>query len=375
MGVEHVNGVVNIPWTPRIGVVIGTYGSVPLIRLQLEARRRYWPNVPLLIHDDCSPDTDELKHLCEQYDAEYYCTSKRLDSAAGDMAVMLHGLDWAQTRGFDLLVKFSRRFIVYHDWSASLAILAYNTQYPTYSAPCCEYRCGCRSECVAFHVSSWRSSDAVRQMREALEKGTTPTIWMEGWYSSQADRIYQQFAPAMTLIRNSRYPRFAKARGIAEWPIFGFGRQASSPGVLWYNSDFCEDYLALAHVFGFSDLTVEDFRSPDRYKIGDLAHQAQPVFSSWAVPPTDAQVATLAENLSQRGFRNIKNGKAYAVSLRVKPNESSLMSRLTMARLKDKLDISQYDIIRLFRCITAPLYPFMAVKKSVQRLECGCCYE
>ena len=38
-----------------VGLVVGTFAAVPYIHLHLEARRRFYPHVPLLVHDDASP--------------------------------------------------------------------------------------------------------------------------------------------------------------------------------------------------------------------------------------------------------------------------------------------------------------------------------
>lgn len=57
----------------RIGMIIGTFAAVPYVHLQLEARRRMYPEVPLLVHDDSSKQQERLRKLC----AEYGRTSSR----------------------------------------------------------------------------------------------------------------------------------------------------------------------------------------------------------------------------------------------------------------------------------------------------------
>ena len=47
---------------PRVEATVGTFAAVPYIHLQLEARRRLYPHVPLLVHDDGSPVRAEVLH-------------------------------------------------------------------------------------------------------------------------------------------------------------------------------------------------------------------------------------------------------------------------------------------------------------------------
>ncbi len=50
----------------RVGVVVGTFAALPYVHLQLEARRRRWPGVPMLVHDDASPQQADLSALCRE---------------------------------------------------------------------------------------------------------------------------------------------------------------------------------------------------------------------------------------------------------------------------------------------------------------------
>jgi cephalosporin hydroxylase len=54
-----------------IGLMVGTFAAVPYIHLQLEARRRLYPHVPLLVHDDGSTKRDDLQRLCAEYGCEF----------------------------------------------------------------------------------------------------------------------------------------------------------------------------------------------------------------------------------------------------------------------------------------------------------------
>ena len=81
--------------TPKssIGIVIGTYGSPAYIALQLEARRRFYPTLLMLIHDDFSSESLVLSLLCEKSKASFAGTSEKHGWSLGDMAAIVAGLD------------------------------------------------------------------------------------------------------------------------------------------------------------------------------------------------------------------------------------------------------------------------------------------
>ena len=56
----------NYPENPTVGVVIGTYGSIAFIELQLYYLTVVNKIKNVLIHDDCSPQQNELKQLAEK---------------------------------------------------------------------------------------------------------------------------------------------------------------------------------------------------------------------------------------------------------------------------------------------------------------------
>jgi len=125
---------------PSLGLVIGTYGSVPYIHLHLESWIRNCRDVPVLIHDDCSPHRDQLEDLCRDYGVDFYSNPSRCGHIVGDMMIYPHALHWAEERGLDILVKFSRRFVPVIPWQNELGLLAYKTQQATFSGRC-EHAC------------------------------------------------------------------------------------------------------------------------------------------------------------------------------------------------------------------------------------------
>ena len=245
---------------PTVGVVVGTFGSVPYVALQLEARRRFWPDIPLLVHDDGSDDRDALAALCRAYGADFAATSKRQGHVLGDLASLVGGLDWADGR-VDLLVKWSRRFLVYHPWAAPLQMLAVGAQYATYSHACADYFMRFRSECAAFHIGAWRRSATLRRFRQALETGETLPMPIENWYHARVREVHREAAPVSLVRREQVFSRDPSWDGYGLWAIMGQGRHSVMPGVLWHDCNPPDDYFALAQAWGLP-YTLADFRLP-----------------------------------------------------------------------------------------------------------------
>jgi hypothetical protein len=150
-GEAWVSEVVKRPeaiFTPpvAVGLVVGTFAAVPYVHLHLGARRRLYPHVPLLVHDDASPKQHELRRLCEEYGCEFESNDVRQPACIGDISCLLGGLLWAKHIGLDIVVKMSRRFVPLVDWVGDLRGLALASQYPTYSNICKAYGYGFRSQ-------------------------------------------------------------------------------------------------------------------------------------------------------------------------------------------------------------------------------------
>jgi len=96
----------------KIGIVVGTYGTVPYVHLQLESHKRFHPNIPLLVHDDCSNNKNELMKLCNKYNVHFMSNDHRYGHQGGDWTVFVDGIKWADNMNIDVLIKISRRLLL-----------------------------------------------------------------------------------------------------------------------------------------------------------------------------------------------------------------------------------------------------------------------
>ena len=80
-----------------LGLVIGTYAALPYIHLQLEARRRLYPDVRTLVHDDGSKQGAAIEALAHEYGAEFFTHPVRHLHHLGDLSIYPVALAWAET--------------------------------------------------------------------------------------------------------------------------------------------------------------------------------------------------------------------------------------------------------------------------------------
>lgn len=245
-----------MPNPPKLGLVIGTYGALAYIRLQLEAHKRMCPHIPMLVHDDASPERRQLAEMCAGFGVEFESNSYHMPyRGLGDLTAFLGGLLWAHDKGVDLLVKFSRRFVPLLPWHQDLEALAIESEGATYSHSCISNGWGFRTECMAMHVQTWINFKLADDMKEKILKHDEQFV--EGYMHGLANR-----AIAKTSLKNclylDDYPGHV-GLGFIPWRFMGVGRNIPDPHALWHNRNPPADYLAQAQAWGITQHTLEDF--------------------------------------------------------------------------------------------------------------------
>ncbi len=248
------------PRPPRIGMVVGTIAAIPYIHLQLESRRRHFPHVPLLVHDDASGQGEALRELCSKYGCSFERNSQRLPPCLGDLSVFVGGLLWAQELGVELLLKLSRRWIFLVDWEASLRELAAQSQYATFCSYTTTFSFGFRTECVGMSVNRWRQADflndALRQI--ALEQ----SVFVEGYIHNFA-RGFERANCRQAEQWRAAHPMTEATNGYALWTLMGTDRCERSANFLWHDSASPADYARVAESWGLP-YGERDFIDPNQ---------------------------------------------------------------------------------------------------------------
>ena len=244
-----------------IGIVIGTYASLPYVHLQLESIKRLHPALPVLVHDDCSPQQSQLIDLCRQYGADFVTTTRHAGHPNGDAAAFAAGLRWARCKGFRLLVKISRRWIWKEPWLESLLDIEAASHCLTYSNLTTAYGIGFRTECIGLNVQAW-SQPSILQRIDYL---TCHPV--DGYLEAHIHKIAKDIeaADASAACYHKALIRQPDALGYGVWDALGTSRTDKMASRLWHDIDQPADYAAYAQELGLSyaanDFDVSQFKT------------------------------------------------------------------------------------------------------------------
>jgi hypothetical protein len=244
---------------PHIGLVIGTFAAVPYIHLQLEARQRFYPQVPLLVHDDGSHKTQELADLCRAYDVDFETNEQRQPPCVGDLTAFIGGLWWAQHRQLDVLLKLSRRWVFLTDWEPSLRTLAFQSQYATFCSYTNTFGFGFRTECLGMSVKVWSKPSFMRSVLTQVQEGRS--VFVEGYLHDFARQYERQNCPQAERWREA-HPMPADRNGYALWTLMGTDRCERASHFLWHDFAGPQDYFQLAKEWGLP-YQFGDFSDPN----------------------------------------------------------------------------------------------------------------
>jgi hypothetical protein len=240
-------------------MVVGTFAAVPYVHLQLEARRRYYPNIPLLVHDDGSHRRSQLSALCRDYDCDFEHNESRQPPCMGDLTAFLGGLIWADAHDVDVLVKVSRRWLFLTDWRPSLKSLALASQYATFSSYTTTFNFGFRTECVGLAVGVWNDGEFLNDAKDHICSGDY--VFVEAYIHGFARRFERRNGDKAEQWRRS-HAMPDDRNGYALWPLLGTDRCEPSPHFLWHDCCAPADYLAMAQQWRLP-YSLEDFTDPN----------------------------------------------------------------------------------------------------------------
>ena len=244
---------------PTIGIVVGTFASVPYIHLQLESRLRHYQDTPILIHDDGSNKSSELQKLCLQYGADYEYNTVRQPHCIGDLTAFAGGLLWAKSKSIDILVKISRRWLFRVDFINDLQKLALNSQYATFCSYTTTFNFGFRTECVAMNVAQWSRPGSFEQIIEPIR--TPREIFVEGHLHNIARSLEKQNCARAKHYRTT-HPTTPERNGYAFWSLMGNDRMRKSSNYLWHDANSTADYAQQATQWSLP-YSVNDFVDPN----------------------------------------------------------------------------------------------------------------
>ena len=230
------------PASPSIGVVVGTHGSPDLIELQLHYLCKV-NGLPVLVHDDASPERGAIEEVCRRYTADgfdvtFASTGTNHGHRRGDVMAFAAALEWAEERGFDLLYKTSRRFVICKEWAENAKTLAVTTGGITFSNFTQTERLGFRTEFFGVHVTSW--SGQIDRLRKLAARPIARLV------EAEIHDIARELA-GICCDQLRFYMIDQKLatdqQGYIQIPWMGTDRSNPPEGVLWHHRHKQEDYI------------------------------------------------------------------------------------------------------------------------------------
>jgi len=97
----------------KFAVTVGAFELDWFVELQiLSLRHVFGPEVPVLISDDISQRSAEIRDLASRYGVHHTCSETHRSHFAGDVQAGLNALAFAEAQGADIAIKVSQRLIL-----------------------------------------------------------------------------------------------------------------------------------------------------------------------------------------------------------------------------------------------------------------------
>lgn len=96
----------------RIAIALGSYKLTDFVRLNLlQLRSLFGAETPILVSDDKSENTDEIRKLAEDFDCSWAESTHRRGHFGGDVQSTCNGISFAEQEGCEIVLKLSQRIV------------------------------------------------------------------------------------------------------------------------------------------------------------------------------------------------------------------------------------------------------------------------
>lgn len=214
----------------RCGVVIGSYDFPKLVELQIKTIRYTCGDVPILIADDCSPDSGFLNTLPSLYPGvTLWPNPQRIGHTGGDISVFWKGIIWGNALGLQTVAKLSQRFITTKSrWLQTVSKDLLQSTLPVAS-----------QKSRGLHIFDLRTEACVMDVQQ--------------WYQSGILKALQprQFGQPL-VAENIIFKAIQDYLGgkYLPWLLFTEHRNEVVPDVYWHYANSARDYEQLSSFFG-----------------------------------------------------------------------------------------------------------------------------
>jgi hypothetical protein len=241
--------------TPGVLLLISLSAPVPYLHLHLESRRRFYPDVPLIVYDTHRAADSVVPELCAAYGALFYTPVEQIGPHGGEISAALLAIQAAQETGMELAVLMSDLFVPLMNWVPQLQHLASSTQYATYGGA------DLHPECVAFHAPSWAAGDTMPRLEQTVETGLTSLAAAGDFLHDVARGVHRDFSCSANAVYEDLYPPEPDADAFGRWPWVGRPDARQLAFLLRPEADTTLDYYRAAIAYGL-DYPYRNFHGP-----------------------------------------------------------------------------------------------------------------
>ena len=241
----------------KIGFVIGTYGTPSYVELGIRKLLSFGVSPKdILVIDDASGN-EKLPVICKELGVGFESNEKNLGHFPGDFHVFSRAVDRGFVKGYDLVIKVSRRFICLQDPRPSLEALHERFNASCYGTRNALFKLPLRTEFVALNVSHWRYFIPELEDQGYGQGNRTGTF--EHWFVEIA-KVVQTLH--LRYSKNVDY-KDLQGFGFIYWDFVHFNISYRTDLQLWHFANEPKDYFEVAKSIGM-DCSIQDFEYGSR---------------------------------------------------------------------------------------------------------------
>ncbi len=96
----------------RFAIAIGSYSLPNFVELQLRILPKVFPGAPILVVDDLSRESAEIRDIAAKFGVYHYVSNTHRGHFAGDLMTFSAGLGFAEAEKADVMLKVSQRLVL-----------------------------------------------------------------------------------------------------------------------------------------------------------------------------------------------------------------------------------------------------------------------
>ena len=241
----------------KIGFVIGTYGTPSYVELGIRKLLSFGVSPEDIFVIDDASGNEKLPVICKELGVGFESNEKNLGHFPGDFHVFSRAADWGFVKGYDLVVKVSRRFICLQDPRPSPEALHERFNASCYGTRNAVLGLPLRTEFVALNVDHWMFF--IKELDQQLCDTSRRPGTFEDWFEEIVRKVQTLHVRSSKNVSHDELKKF----GFIYWDFVHFNVSYRTDLQLWHFANEPKDYFEAAKSVGMN-CSIEDFEYGSR---------------------------------------------------------------------------------------------------------------